>query len=997
MNASKWIWGGVAVGALALMAAAIATPLVGRSLVDVGVDLASAPPVAPALRWGDRPDQAAAMERLPGEFSPRLSFFTLTATGGKNPASQGREVWIKGLPQSGWSKRTPFECWRKVGDSPVAVWFPATAEWACDWAASPTLTLGRHAWSGKAVLATPTGTQTLDLYDAKGSLLKISIPVWRPVRYHAFVPRAALGRLRLAFEGAAPPKIPRVYVGALEPRILSSGQGPDPLVWGWKVAGWLPEADPGGIPLPASSPLEEGGAATFACLFGIFAALFAAAGLAAALAARLICRLWREPLPAGTLPPGRRGVFLAFLAAAAAVWLFYLACLWPAAMTNDSVNQWAQAHTLRLREDYPPIHTLAIYALTRVWDSPAVAALAQIALLALALARAFQLLLRAGAPRTLTVVAFLCAVLSPRTGEWSVILTKDVPYAALLLLLTTDLALLLLDEGKRKSRGRWMGVGVWLGLIVLLRPNGLAVWLGVAAALLVAFRPAFRRVLLALAVSGVLTVATVFDLYAWMNIQNDPKGPWPGAAIAHTLAALVSQDAPLTQEECEFLSRVHSFENRWEYTPMSLTPLLASPAYDGNFVRSHLWDCWRTETSLIARYPLLYARHCWAVAANLSPAMKVENDPAILTAHPGLSGNAGGVKSTPLLPRAGETLRSILRLTTRPAWSWLFWRPRLDLALILAAAGILYARRRDARLWIVYLPALLSVAGLLLVGPPQELRDQFALSFPAGFLIVFAFLPPAPRLSADGKALAGSRIPGLLIGWFRLGSRRLSGLTESAWNGMVRAVASPWGRRLLIYGGALLLSAAGARFAARQVGESRICVELDLPNEPSEPPILSWGEDGGDQATMERIAPPAAQEGERMVDSHSAPVGGMKTSVSPARPVRYRAFVPRRALAELRLSYPGMRAAAIPRFYVGALIPTTFTTNRESDLRARGRAVLRWKPVFSRRGIELPPLSAVEQGGAATFAAVFALFAVVLALGAAVIARRINDKKEIGR
>lgn len=101
--------------------------------------------------------------------------FELSATGGKNPAAKGKEIWLVGFPYADKVTQIPPGSWKKVGgDLYCAGDSSATLKWSGA-LADRTIVLGKHDWSGIARLKTGGSEQMVDLYGASRGIVKIAL------------------------------------------------------------------------------------------------------------------------------------------------------------------------------------------------------------------------------------------------------------------------------------------------------------------------------------------------------------------------------------------------------------------------------------------------------------------------------------------------------------------------------------------------------------------------------------------------------------------------------------------------------------------------------------------------------------------------------------------------------------------------------------------------------------------------------------------------------
>lgn len=173
-----------------------------------------------------------------------------------------------------------------------------------------------------------------------------------------------------------------------------------------------------------------------------------------------------EPGRAAVSPVGepRRapGLLWARLAAPCwVVWSLYLLAFWPAVMSVDSVKQWDQMITGQLTDAHPAVHTATMWALTRLWWSPAVVAVTQVVVLGALVGVVLAGLWRAGVPKAVVMSVAAATALLPATGALAVTLWKDVPYAAAVLALTCLVLRIVLTDGSWLERW-WTPVALGL-------------------------------------------------------------------------------------------------------------------------------------------------------------------------------------------------------------------------------------------------------------------------------------------------------------------------------------------------------------------------------------------------------------------------------------------------------------------------------------------------------------------------------------------------------
>ncbi|MCX7014546.1 MAG: hypothetical protein NTW86_18680 [Candidatus Sumerlaeota bacterium] len=154
--------------ALALLVAGGMMPRIGRSRIDVGLDLVEGEELPAPVDLAPTP---------PEKFFDRDYRFDLIATGERNPRSKGAEVWLNQFPHRDRLQQDPPDSW--VARDENLMGSQAAVHW--DGPLSPPLiVLGKHDYSGIARLTTSAGDEVIDLFDPDGGWVVKPIPPAAP-------------------------------------------------------------------------------------------------------------------------------------------------------------------------------------------------------------------------------------------------------------------------------------------------------------------------------------------------------------------------------------------------------------------------------------------------------------------------------------------------------------------------------------------------------------------------------------------------------------------------------------------------------------------------------------------------------------------------------------------------------------------------------------------------------------------------------------------------
>jgi hypothetical protein len=406
----------------------------------------------------------------------------------------------------------------------------------------------------------------------------------------------------------------------------------------------------------------------------------------------------------------------------AAIWTVYLFAFWPGILTEDSIEQWTDMTTGVIRGYHSPLQTLLHGLLTRLWPSPAIIVLAQIAALSAAYALVAAECGARNAPRWLLAATTLLVAALPANGFLVIALSKDVPYAVALLWVT-GLTLRLARSGGRFSGAAgvvWMAIA--LTAAATFRHNGLPTVV-LFLVLLAWAVPAPRRAvwpLAALTLAGVLGIH--FGLFRLIGVQ--PYHPaYRDQTVLHQVAAAMQSGTAYDRSDFAALGRIMPIAN-WvrDYRCESVIPTLVSglghsPEAEYAAHRAALFTAWRHA---LTRAPGVIAAHHACVTGliwNPRAAYSLVSTAIVANGH--------GLQTTPVLPPLNAALTGLLHTTSQQPWRAVLWDPAAHLFVV--GCGVLAAllrRVESVTVLAVALP-LLHTAILLIAIPSAEYRLQY--------------------------------------------------------------------------------------------------------------------------------------------------------------------------------------------------------------------------------------------------------------------------------
>lgn len=613
---------------------------------------------------------------IPVELRPQRTVegtVEVVATGDKNPASAGSEIWIFEVSEDGRS--VPLDRFDRDGAWEVREGVQLSASrgsrslltWEAKVSRQLVLTVLTHAWSGIVEVTWEGSTRRIDLYAESDHVRAIELS---PSSSSPIYPLSVLLASSLFF-GLI------VLVASV----------------------WL-----------IDRPTDQ------------------------VSASKLRSERWGRPAHGGF----GQWEWLALATPPAVVWSVYLLAFWPGVMSIDSIEQWGQLLTGDITNWHPAFHTLTEWLLTRLAESPAIVATAQIAALSGVVGWALASLRRLGLSSAAAWVISGAVALWPANGITVITLWKDVPYAIAVLGLGV-IILLEIDErhGRLEKRGGWILVGGVATLVALYHHAGLLVAVGSLGALWLAVR---RRAVIGAALLAVVVVAMVQGgLYRAVGVS----GGHPGIdllPIDHIGAHLVD-GTPLTAQEQTEIAQLIPIPGASWYDCESVNAFLFHPSFSISSMHEQAGRARSLWWSLFTRDPTVDLGHiacrshvAWRISqvpGGHRYATELHDADGVVSA---IVANDHGLELSPILDSLTGVLADVVFETQNPATSWLWWRGPLYLYVLLFGAAIAALRARSWRYWAVATPAVLVAGSLVIAAPAQDFRYMYPV-FLSGMIL----------------------------------------------------------------------------------------------------------------------------------------------------------------------------------------------------------------------------------------------------------------------
>ena len=443
------------------------------------------------------------------------------------------------------------------------------------------------------------------------------------------------------------------------------------------------------------------------------------------------------------LLPIRQSLWLRYsLVIFAAVSIYWMA-FFPAIMSFDSVAQWNQILMGRFSDYHPAFHTITMWLITRVWESPSIIIFLQILFFSIVSGWGFSILQNdLNIPVKITVVLCAFYAFSLVNGLWVITLWKDIPYSIAIFTVTLMLLKMIISQGRWLERN-WIGFAMVALPITFFRHNGPVVSFGLLIFLLLVYRKQFKYLLAVFLFLIFAWAAIKGPLYSFFKVTGvdnaDPtRVRYAMAPVVSLVAAHVVNGTPLALEEQSFIKQLHS-ENNWDsfYTCYSVVSVMDTNNINWDSIYALPGTILRLAYSLTLKDPLVSISNVacrsdfiwdipqgknvtWSLLASIEP-LAYPDYFYIYNLNPDFITPL----QRPLLPRVGYAISKYFSYTSAGILKTIVWRPALYLYAGMISLSLFVIKKRRIEFYLLTVPMLLHTGSIILSAGAQDLRYQY--------------------------------------------------------------------------------------------------------------------------------------------------------------------------------------------------------------------------------------------------------------------------------
>lgn len=429
------------------------------------------------------------------------------------------------------------------------------------------------------------------------------------------------------------------------------------------------------------------------------------------------------------------------------IWTLYLLAFYPGIMTNDSFNQWYQAHSHVFSDWHPVVHTLFIWAVTRVWDAPQAIALTQMLIFSFTVGYVLYTLAKMGISKKLLLIVSVIFALFPSNGAMSIGIWKDLIYNCCLVILTVFIMKILFTDGKWIDSTINMIYFIFISLsIILFRHNGIVPLVGSIILLMLIYRTRLKRYILVSSIIAFLFFLVEVPFYHFLRVA--PGSSNEAFAIpTQQIAAVVKYNGYLTTEQKKAISRImplKSIQN--DYHPYSVDLIKFQDDFHKNVIEQDKKGFIKLWIGVCIQNPKIVTEAFLNQTSIVWQIAEPSGRGYTYTINREVVKNYYNVKNIIINQNITYWGNKVIDYTEIKSIKWAFWRPALPLFIIILS-GFILAIKNDKKYLVLLGPVIFNNLSILIAIPAQDFRYLHA-NYLASVVIFFAALI---KISYDNK------------------------------------------------------------------------------------------------------------------------------------------------------------------------------------------------------------------------------------------------------
>lgn len=409
----------------------------------------------------------------------------------------------------------------------------------------------------------------------------------------------------------------------------------------------------------------------------------------------------------------------------------YLFAFWPGLISPDSISQWDQLSSFKFTDAHPAFHTLIYWLITRIYYSPASISIFQIISLVLIWLYGIKSILSNFKVSSLGKIIILITSAAffalPPVGLMSVTLWKDVLFSYSLLLLTICLFNIAFDNSWINKKSNQSLLIITLVCTALIRHNGIITYLSIVFVLIYLYR---NKVFKTILISILIILIVKYPFYKILKINKFEESSVSSGYALNYLNAYVYNKPALKEKYNEFYSQLYPDKKALvfydsfcgNYSLMGLNYLFFNDQKDT--IEKYLKEEIANDPLFITNEIKKRSSLIWQVKQPTSTYTYTHAIDDYKTRD--VMKKKYNINFFNPNSKLSFFIRKIVYLTESEKYKNLFWRPALNLIIVLFISLYTLKKYKRGNSVILIIPIMTVSLGLFLTIPGQDYRYIYA-------------------------------------------------------------------------------------------------------------------------------------------------------------------------------------------------------------------------------------------------------------------------------
>lgn len=423
------------------------------------------------------------------------------------------------------------------------------------------------------------------------------------------------------------------------------------------------------------------------------------------------------------------------------IWTLYLIAFYPGIMTADSFSQWHQVHLLAFDDWHPVMHTLFIFAVTRIWDAPQAVALAQILVFSLTVGYGLYSFQKIGIDKKVLFVISIMIAIFPPNGLISIAIWKDLMYNCSLAVLTVIAINIFFTNGKWIDSRLNISFFILISLgVIFFRHNGIVPFIGTMILLIVIYRKEkLKRYLIAFSVIAAVSIFIEFPLFSLLKVTRAESSEAFGIPVQQ-IAAVIKYNGYLTEAQKQKIGKIMPLKSLSEnYAPYVVDYVKFNENFNSKVIENDkagflkLWfNVCMQNPGITVRAYLIQTSIIWQIQEPTTYGGYTNTVPRKVYK------NNDNIANKIVSQNITYWCNKIIDFTQTRKAKFIFWRPAFPLFIIFIS-GFVLALKNGKKSLILISPIIFNVLSLCITIPAQDYRYLHA-NYLIAVMIILAVL-----------------------------------------------------------------------------------------------------------------------------------------------------------------------------------------------------------------------------------------------------------------